>query len=65
MTISDEAHVYWLACRGMRRGDPEVRPLAAHNLIQLGTRDDDGPVTARARRQINEAGGVIAAFDAA
>lgn len=65
MTLSDEAHIYWRSCRGMRHGDAALRPMAAHNLIRLGARDGDGPVTVRARRQINEAGGVLAAFDAA
>jgi len=65
MTLSNDAVAYWLACHDMRHGDPERRPMAAHNLIQIGTRDDDGPVTVRARKQINEAAGVLVMFDAA
>lgn len=65
MTLFDEANIYWLACRGMRHGNDAIRPIAAWNLIQLGSRGDETPVVARARRQINEAGSVIAAFDAA
>lgn len=65
MTLSDEAWIYWRACNAMRRGPVLERPAAAHNLICLGVRDEDGPVTARARKQINEAVGVLAMFDAA
>lgn len=65
MTLSDEAHIYWRSCRGMRHGNDAIRPIAAWNLIQLGSRGDETPVVTRARRQINEAGGVLAAFDAA
>lgn len=65
MKLADEAFVYWTAARGMRCGTALDRSTAAFTLIQLGQRDEDGPVTERARGRINEASLVLGEFDAA
>lgn len=65
MKLSDDAFVYWTAARGMRRGSSLDRSTAAFTMVKLGQRDDDGPVTERARSRINEASLVLGTFSAA